>query len=123
MEFGSTYISYIDSPSETEEAESYSADAIRRCGESSPAPQRQITADTKLYAKTQAALAETETRVNINTADIDELMTLKGIGEAKAQAIIEYRENNGKFRSVEEIVNVNGIGEATLEKLFDYITV
>lgn len=61
--------------------------------------------------------------VNINTADAEELQTLPGIGETKAQAIITYRENNGSFSSISEIVNVSGIGESTYEQLKDYIKV
>lgn len=60
--------------------------------------------------------------VNINTADLDELMTLPGIGEVKAKAIIEYRELYGGFVSAEEITEVAGIGSVTYERLRDYIT-
>ena len=61
--------------------------------------------------------------VNINTADLPELMTLEEIGESKANAIIEYREKNGRFRTVEEITNVNGIGPIILPKNIHRITV
>lgn len=61
--------------------------------------------------------AKTETgTVNINTAGLDELMTLDGIGEERAKAIIEYRSKNGRFRSVRELENVAGIGSATVDK-------
>ena len=62
-------------------------------------------------------------KVNINTADKDALMTLSGVGESKAVAIIEYRNKNGLFKSTEEIMNVSGIGEAAYQKIKDYITV
>lgn len=62
-------------------------------------------------------------KVNINTADVSELMTLEGIGENKAKAIIDYREKNGKFRTPEEIINVEGIGTGIAEKNKDRITV
>lgn len=59
--------------------------------------------------------------ININTADKATLMTLSGIGEVYAQAIIDYRTQNGSFKSNEDIKNVSGIGDATYEKLKDKI--
>ena len=61
--------------------------------------------------------------VNINTADASELMTLRGIGEAKAADIIAYREENGPFRSIEEIMKVSGIKSAAFNKIKDDICV
>lgn len=61
--------------------------------------------------------------VNINTADISELMQLEEIGKKKAEAIIEYREKNGRFRTPEEITNVGGIGEKILQKNINRIIV
>jgi competence protein ComEA len=56
-------------------------------------------------------------KVNINTADSTALMTLSGIGEARAAAIIQYREEHGKFSSIEEIMQVPGIKEAAFQKI------
>lgn len=61
--------------------------------------------------------------VNINTADATELMTLSGIGQAKAQAIIEYRNNNGDFKTIEDIMQIDGIKESVYEKIKDKIRV
>lgn len=61
--------------------------------------------------------------VNINTASVVELMSLDGIGETKAKAIIEYRDTNGGFKSIEDIKNVSGIGESTYENIKNNITV
>lgn len=62
-------------------------------------------------------------KVNINTASKTELMTLSGIGEAKANDIINYRNNNGLFKSIEDIKKVNGIKDGTFNKIKDSITV
>ena len=56
-------------------------------------------------------------KVNLNTAGKEELMTLSGIGESRADAIIAYREANGPFGSVEEIMNIEGIKEKMFEKI------
>ncbi len=64
-----------------------------------------------------------ESPVNLNTATREELMTLPGIGEAKADAVIAYREENGGFSSPEEIMNISGIKEAVFSQIKDRITV
>lgn len=56
-------------------------------------------------------------KVNINTATVEELARLNGVGEVKAQAIVDYRNEHGAFKSVEDLKNVKGIGDKTLEKL------
>lgn len=61
--------------------------------------------------------------VNINTADVEQLATLKGIGSAMAQRIIDYREQNGKFKTVDELKNVRGIGQKKFDTLKDKITI
>lgn len=62
-------------------------------------------------------------KVNLNTADMEELMTLNGIGEAKAKSILQYREKVGPFQSVEELKNVSGIGDAMFERVRESIIV
>jgi len=64
----------------------------------------------------------TSDKVNINTASLELLMTLSGIGESKARAIINYRNEVGLFENVEDIKNVSGIGDSAFEKIKDSIT-
>ena len=61
--------------------------------------------------------------VNINTADLAELMTLSGIGESRAESIITYREEHGFFKEIKDIMNVTGIKDGIYQKIKDYITV
>ena len=58
--------------------------------------------------------------IDLNTADVYELQRLPGIGEKRAQAIVDYREENGPFQSVEDLTRVSGIGEGILAGLRDY---
>lgn len=62
-------------------------------------------------------------KVNLNTAGLEELMTLTGIGQTRAEAIITYREEEGAFQAPEDIMKVDGIKEGIYEKLKDEITV
>lgn len=62
-------------------------------------------------------------KVNLNTASLQDLMTLKGIGQSKAQAILDDRNENGPFQSIQDLTRVSGIGDKTFENLRDQITV
>ena len=61
--------------------------------------------------------------VNLNTATLEELTSLPGIGESTAQKIIDYRKQNGKFKVIEDLKNVSGIGESKFDNIKDKITV
>ena len=62
-------------------------------------------------------------KISLNTATLDELMMLPGIGEAKAEAIIKYREEVGAFQNIEELKEVNGIGDAIFDDIKESITI
>ena len=81
-----------------------------------------MTVPDKLPWESSAAERIVEGRVNVNTAGLEELMTLPGIGEARARAIINDREANGPFVYPEDLTRVKGIGEGILAGLLDQIT-
>ena len=85
-----------------------------------------VCPDTKndaCISKTEEKNIESNNKkVSINNASKEQLMTLPGIGEAKANSVIEYRTSNGDFKAIEEIKNVSGIGDLVFEKIKDYIT-
>ena len=77
----------------------------------------------KAEAASKAGIAVSSAKVNINTAGAEELVSLKGVGAATAQNILNYREANGRFKSVEDLQNVKGIGGKRFERLKDQIAV
>lgn len=80
--------------------------------------------DEKLETPEQSGAASTEEgKININTGTKEELISIPGIGESRAESIIKYREENGDFSSIEDIMLVSGIGNSLFEKMREYITV
>ena len=65
----------------------------------------------------------TNGKVNLNTASLEQLMEVPGIGESKARAIIDYRDTNGGFSTIEEVMNIEGIKEGVFSKMKEYIVV
>ena len=95
-----------------------------------PSPETTITPSPEIAEDIQSAPSVPDTDpnrkpaiININTASSEELQTLSGIGEAKANAIIAYREEHGGFKDISELLNVNGIGKKIFEGIRDFITV
>ena len=71
----------------------------------------------------QKATETADGRINLNTASMEQLMTLPGIGQSKAEAIVSFREENGAFEKIEDIMNITGIKEGVFSKIKDRIKV
>jgi competence protein ComEA len=83
----------------------------------------QSNAEPTVPKSKSAALATPGAPVNLNTATLEDLQTLPGIGVTRAQDILDYRQAHGVFKTIDELQNVKGIGEATFERLKPFITV
>lgn len=97
-------------------------------GEKIYIPTKGENKENLIYITTEAgnnpiSKSEDNKKVNINTASQEELDTLQGIGPSTATKIIEYREKNGKFKTIEEIKNVTGIGDSKFEAIKENISV
>jgi comEA protein len=75
------------------------------------------------FSQGSSTNASDEARVNLNTATVEQLVELPGVGQAVAARIIAYRETNGRFGKIEEVMNVRGIGEKTFLRLEPLILV
>ena len=102
-----------------EQAEEWKARGLTQSGISAGA----VSAGVQTPGGTGTGEGGAKAMVNLNTASKEELMTLRGIGESRAEDIIHYREAFGGFRSIEDIMNVSGIKNAAFEKIKDSITV
>jgi competence protein ComEA len=85
-------------------------------------PKKEENLNTESIEDTNESDINVQEKININTATKDELTSLNGIGEATANKIINYRNKN-KFKEIEDIMNVPGIGEAKFNNIKDYICV
>ena len=89
-------------------------------------PKTTLTTTTKLIETTTTQITtkqQENNKVNINTASLEELITLNGLGESKAKSIIEYRTNTGLFNTIEDLLNVKGIGQKIFEGIKDFVEV
>ena len=112
-------IIYVETPCICEEVENSACYIEEENNSSNNTSNNQISNNTS-NEQTSNTISN---KININTASIEELTTLSGIGEAKAKAIIEYREVNGLFKNIEDLVNVSGISETLFSKIKESITV
>lgn len=80
-------------------------------------------ADGQGTAQVSGSDAQKDSRININTADVAALMTLPGIGQSRAQSILDYRNEHGSFHSIEELKNISGIKERLFSQIQELITV
>lgn len=101
------------------------AKELRAQGQSPDAQAQSASAGTPAQESGSATQSGGESggKINLNTAGVEELTQIPGIGESRAQAIIEYREQNGAFGSIEDIMKIPGIKQATFDKMKDRITV
>ena len=99
------------------------AEAKERLGAGAGQGASEMAGQKTLSDGADIAASSDDSRVNLNTATAEELMTIPGIGEAKAKAIVSYRQENGDFSSIEEIMNISGIKEGLFRQMKDYIMV
>lgn len=79
--------------------------------------------ETEVLLSDPGSINNNDGKIRMNHASLDEMTTLSGIGPKKAQAIIDYRDENGPFQQIEDILNIPGIGEKTLDNFRDDIIV
>ncbi len=92
-------------------------------GDNAPPPPVVVSQPAAGNQPTAAAPADTGGLININTATLEELDALPGIGPSTAQKILDHRDENGRFNAIEDIMNVSGIGEAKFDQIKELITV
>ena len=92
-------------------------------GEQAPAVAPPVVQSTGPTGGTPTSDHAATDKVNLNTADVAALQTLSGIGQKKAEKIIDYRQQHGNFKTIDDLKNVSGFGEKTVAKYKDQLTV
>jgi competence protein ComEA len=103
--------------------EDAAAEAVNQAQALSDGEMVQIPTAAEQEEQQAQAVEQSDGLVNINTASLEELKTLPGIGDARARSIIAYREGHGAFSSIQDIKNIDGIGDGTYSKLESCIKV
>lgn len=115
---------YIDCPIKKQLEETTTVIVDKTTNKIEPTTITTTNNTTKLTTTIKNSTTKIESKkININTSTIEDLITIKGLGESKANKIIEYRNTNGLFLTIEDILKVSGIGESTFEKIKEYIEV
>ncbi len=92
-------------------------DSLFKNGFNSNYNQKEVDYKQELYNFSDNELESVSTKININTAGVNRLVLLPGIGKKTAQKIVKYRKSNGKFKTLNDLQNVSGIGKKKLEKI------
>lgn len=103
-------------PEDVPSQQNYEEDTI----ETKKLPEEEKSSEEETSKETELSL---DSRVDLNTATVEELVTLKGIGESRAKAIVEYRMQQGPFTCIEDLMQVTGIKEGVFSKIKDQIVV
>ena len=117
------YLKYKDELKELKNFDYSEQDSLFENNNNVKINQKKVDYKQELYDFSDDELKSILTKVKVNSASVEELVLLPGIGKKTAEKIIEYRKSNGKFNSANDLLNVSGIGEKKLEKIKSYLII
>jgi comEA protein len=117
------YLKYKDELKELKTFDYSEQDSLFENNNNVKINQKKVDYKQELYDFSDDELKSILTKVKVNSASVEELVLLPGIGKKTAEKIIEYRKSNGKFNSANDLLNVSGIGEKKLEKIKSYLII